>query len=196
MTCSRFKTTWFLALALTFVISARSWAVAVYYTTSNLGGGLFQYDLTVDNTGGTEPIIGLTIVKGNSVFGLDSTSTIGAPQDIGGDTSADWAYFAPGPPPDSLDYFSPNSAADVPINGTLGGFFFVSSKNPSTLTGNDFEFDLIGGTSGGSIFGGGGGGIVQPLPSSSVPEPETYLLIGIGVVVMLSYIWRRRQRAA
>jgi hypothetical protein len=82
------------ALALT--LSAEAWAAPmVLFDVNDLGGGLFQYDLTVDNTGGSEPLNGLLVLQGGSVFGLDPTSAIGAPQDVGGNPAADWSFIAP-----------------------------------------------------------------------------------------------------
>jgi hypothetical protein len=177
-------------MGLMLAASTRSWAVAVFFTTTNLGGGLFQYDLTVDNTGGAEPIQGLSILNGNSVFGLDGTSTIGAPQDIGGNPAADWFFLPPGPPPDSLDYISLDVTADVPVNGSLGGFFFRSMKDPSTLSGNQFAVDLIGSLTGGPIQGGGG--IAQP-PPTAIPEPSTVVLLTVGVLGLLAVGCRKRK---
>jgi hypothetical protein len=70
--------------------SAASALPVVQYTVSYLGGGFFQYDLVVDNDDGSEGLSGLNILHGNSVFGLDGTSTIGEP--------AGWSSFAPLPP--------------------------------------------------------------------------------------------------
>src|ERR1700730_1297284 len=110
---------------LVLTLGFQAWAAPmVLFSVDDLGGGFFQYDLTVSNNAGTEPLSGLLVLNGGSVFGLDATSIIGAPQDIGGNPAADWSFFAPLPPfVDILSYFSLDTAGDVPINGVLGGFF-------------------------------------------------------------------------
>src|SRR5262245_28962132 len=73
-------------------------APSVSFNVSDAGGGLFDYALFVDNDGGPDPIIGVLVLHGNSVFGLTGASVIGAP--------ASWAFLAPDPGPplvDSLD---------------------------------------------------------------------------------------------
>jgi len=84
-TRQRLRAVGFCATVLTLVASTQSWAgPIVLFTVDDLGGGVFEYNLIVDNTGGSEPLSGLTVIKGNSVFGLDDTSVIGAPENVGG----------------------------------------------------------------------------------------------------------------
>jgi hypothetical protein len=116
-------------------------------TTTPLGGGVFQYDLTIantdlinPNTGLPEPIAGLNILKGFSVFGLDSFSTITAPPG--------WLFFAPDPGlplMNELNFFSLDPLDDVPIGASLGGFSFESMTDPATLKRSDFAHDFVGG---------------------------------------------------
>src|SRR5215475_11878566 len=100
-----------LGLLLAIVALATSAATAapnVTFTATPLGGGLFQYDLTMNDVGGSEPFSGLDILNANSVFGLTSGSAIGAP--------AGWSFFAPLPPlVDELDFFSLAGASDVAV---------------------------------------------------------------------------------
>jgi hypothetical protein len=124
---------WFAALLVTG--SGASALPSVTYTVTPLGGGLWEYELTVDNDGGAA-LSGLNVLHGNSVFGLDDGSTIGAP---GG-----WSSFAPLPPfVDDLNWFSLAPASDVPADGSLGGFSFVSGTDPDTLGGDDFAVEGI-----------------------------------------------------
>jgi hypothetical protein len=162
-----------------FVASARAGATPmVLYSVTDLGGGLFQYDLTVDNDGGGEDLAGLNILYGDSVFGLDGSSIIGAPPG--------WLYFAPLPPLiDDLNYFSLDPGADVPIDGTLAGFFFQSSTDPNTLSGDDFAVEGIGADSATQIDLG---------IAKRVPEPGALLLLAAGGAVLTSGRGRRLRR--
>jgi hypothetical protein len=147
----------------------------VTYTTTDLGGGWFEYQLSVDNTGGSEALAGLNILHGASVFGLDGSSTIGAP--------AGWGYFEPLPPLiDDLNYFSTSLATDVAVDDTLGGFSFVSDTDPESLAPGDFAVEAIGADCACQIPLGD----AQP-----VPEPTLGILLGAGLAVA-----RRRRRIA
>jgi len=125
-----------LLAALLVTASGASALPMVTYTVDDLGGGLFQYDLTVDNAGGSAELSGLNVLHAGSVFGLDGSSTIGTP--LG------WMSFAPLPPLiDDLDYFSLSLASDILIGEALGGFSFVSARDPDTLSGDDFAVEGI-----------------------------------------------------
>lgn len=147
-------------------------------TTTPLGGGVFQYDLTIantdlinPNTGLPEPIAGLNILKGFSVFGLDSSSTITAP--------AGWMFFAPDPGiplMNELNFFSLDPLFDVLIGDSLGGFSFESMTDPATLKRSDFAHDFVGGTTSQNF---------RP-----VPEPSLLMLVAVGTVVARGF--RRR----
>jgi hypothetical protein len=148
-------------------------APMVLFGVEDLGGGLFQYDLTLNNSGGTEPLSGLLVLNGGSVFGLDASSNIGAPQDVGGNPAADWSFLAPFPPfVDILSYFSLDPAADVPIDGFQGGFSFQSFTAPQSLTSEDFSVVGIGALSATEI----------PLSTQFVSEPATLVLVLLAVV--------------
>jgi hypothetical protein len=147
--------------------TAASALPVVQYSVTDLGGGLFQYDLLVDNDDGGEGLSGLNILHGNSVFGLDGTSTIGEP--------TGWSSFAPLPPLiDDLNYFSLSTGSDIPVDGSLGGFSFQSTTDPDTLEGDDFAVEGIGADSATQIDLG---------TALLVPEPSAFvLLVAAGVV--------------
>jgi hypothetical protein len=119
------------AVALGFCAIAKA-GVIVTYSTADLGGGLFQYNFTINNASGAIADSGLLIEGGNSVFGLGPSSTIGAP--------TGWSFISPLPPfDDLLSYFSLTPATNVPIGGSLSGFTFQSMTDPEALT----EVDTI-----------------------------------------------------
>jgi hypothetical protein len=129
----------------------------VTFTAFGVSGGSFEYDLTVGNQGGGESVSGLLVLNGASTFALDNTSVIGAP--------TEWSFFGPLPPVvNPLSYFSLEAAVDVPIDGSLEGFFFQSFRDPTTLGDNDFSVALIGAVSGSEIFVG----IAQPIPEPTI----------------------------
>ena len=47
-------------------------------------------------------------------------------------------------------------------------------------------------TGGGASFGGTGS-IAEALPAAAVPEPSTFVLLGVAAVGLLGYVWRRRK---
>lgn len=153
-------------LALLAIAPAASALPIVYYDAAAMGGGLFQYLLFVDNDDGGEALAGLNVLHGNSVFGLDGDSAIGAPPG--------WSSFAPLPPfVDDVNYFSLTPGSDIAVDGSLGGFSFVSTTDPDTLTGDDFAVEGIGASTASQIDLG----IAQ-----LVPEPLVALLLALGLL--------------
>jgi hypothetical protein len=145
--------------------SSASALPVVQYSVSDLGGGLFQYNLSVDNDDGGEALSGLKILYADSVFGLDQDSVIGAP--------AGWMSFAPLPPlVHDLNYFSLAAGTDIPIDGALSGFSFRSTTDPDTIDGLDFTVEGIGSETASQIPLG----VAVP-----VPEPSTTLLLALGL---------------
>lgn len=139
---------WLCAMALLLMSSARA-APMVLFSVDDVGAGLFQYNLIVDNSTGGEPLSGLLVLNGNSLFGLDDTSEIGAPQNVAENPAANWSFFAPLPAfSDILFYFSLDPAADIPTGGSLAGFFFRSTLDPLAVTSGGFAVEAIG-----AIFG-------------------------------------------
>jgi hypothetical protein len=163
----RVRATWLIAVTLILVGSTRASADPVKFVAVPLGGGLFQYSITINNPAG-ESISGLNILDANSIFGLTPASIITAP--------ANWEFFAPDPAlgVDELNFFSLIPSADVPIGGSLGGFSFQSTTNPATIS--SLQYDLIGGTS-----------------ASQIPEPATIFLLGTGLAAVALKIHKRRQ---
>ena len=137
-------------------------------------GSEWLYEMTLHNPGGAEPLSGLNLLEAFTIFGLDDTSTIIAP--------SGWDFFAPLPPfVDELNYFSLSEASDVPIDGSLGGFSFLSSRDPDTLAWSSLSADAIGGTSSTQI------------PLLITPEPTTALLVAAGLAAQAAA--RRKQRS-
>ncbi len=168
----RAKASLFCGIALLAIAPAASALPIVYYSMTALGGGLFQYSLVVNNSGGAEALAGLNVLHGHSAFSLDGSSTIGAP--------SGWSSFAPLPPfVDDLNYFSLTPGGDIAVNASRGGFSFVSTTDPDTLSGDDFHVEGIGATTASQIDLG----IAQ-----SVPEPSVAVLLALGLI---GFGWRR-----
>jgi hypothetical protein len=136
------------------------------FAVDNLGGGLFQYDLTLTDHF-ADPLSGLNILFAHSVFGLTDVSVISAP--------AGWGFFAPFPPyVNELNWFSLNPGTDVPVGGSLGGFVFLSTTDPATLEPGNLTFDDIDGTTGRQLE--------IPIPD----QPNPVLLLTTGLVALLA----------
>jgi hypothetical protein len=174
------RAAWLCAIALLLTMKTPARAQSLLYSVEDLGTGQFQYGLIIDNRGGLEPIAGLSVLNGGSVFDLNPASPIGAPPG--------WDFFAPDPllGVDSLDYFSVLPPTDVPLNAVLAGFTFESSKDPATFSGGDFTVELISRATGKPVFRG----VAQP-----VPEPASLTLVGAGAFALLGGRLRFRRRA-
>jgi hypothetical protein len=148
----------------------------VVIAPTSLGNGLYEYDLTVENMGGTQPIQGLILFNATSTFGLDFSSTVTTP--------AGWGYippFAP-PPGDILTYYSSSPSTDIPINGTLGGLSFDSSY--LDLTSSDFVLNSVGSYT----------STEQVIVAQLVPEPSSFVLLASSLLIGLGYACRHSQR--
>lgn len=158
-------------------LNGPTWAGFVTFGVDDLGVGTFQYNLHINNFvefNLGEPISGLNILNGNSVFGLDDFSMIDAP--------IDWSFFAPFPPfVDELNYFSLAPTADVAIGDSLGGFSFQSMTDPNALSGNDFLIEVVLAS-----------GVQGPQEVAQTPEPTSLTLIALGLAG-LGFAKRRRE---
>ena len=171
----RARSALFGALLLGLLVSAPASAVPfVTVLATDLGGGLFQYDLTLHNAGGAEPLSGLNVLHANSVFGLTAGSTISAP--------AGWSHFAPLPPfVDELNFFSLTNPSDVAVDASLAGFSFQSTTGWSSVA-TSFEVEGIGGTTSSQI----------PFGNAIVtPEPGTAVLLAVALAVQAALRRRR-----
>jgi hypothetical protein len=160
---------WAAVIAALFLASACRASPHVTFGVADLGGGIFRYQMTLDNQAGSEPLSGLDILNGNSLFGLDASSVIGAPPN--------WSFLAPLPPfADDLDYFSSIPSVDVPIGGALAGFFFDSTLDPGVVIGTGFAVEAIGAISASQIS----------LPNAQfIAEPSSLALLAAGLNGMM-----------
>ena len=169
---------WLFVILMIIGVSSGARATTVTFSATPVGGGFFQYSLTLINTGKPhQPIAGLNILNGNSVFGLTPSSIITAP--------SNWSFFSPDPSigANELNYFSLSAMADVSVGGSLGGFSFLSMTNPGTISGSQFAFDLVP-QSGPNCCTG---------TAEPVPEPSTILLLGTGLTAVAAAVRGRRK---
>lgn len=171
---------WLFVILMIIGVSSGARASTVTFSATPVGGGLFQYSLTVISTGEpNQPIAGLNILNGNTVFGLTPSSIITAPPN--------WSFFSPDPDigANELNFFSLSPSADVSVGGSLGGFTFLSMTNPGTISGSQFAFDLVP-QSGPNCCTG---------TAEPVPEPTTILLLGTGLTAVASGVRGQRKSA-
>jgi len=145
--------------------------------------GFFRYDMTVINPNQNPQkfITGLIVSSAFSLFGVDASSTIGAPRVNGNQ----WGFVAPAPPfADNLTYFSPAAAGDIGPGGVQGGFRFDSPVSFDSICPCDFEVVLIERTA----------GPLPPINPTLVPEPATAAVAGLSMLAFLGFARRRRNR--
>jgi|SRR5580700_6545487 hypothetical protein len=177
--CKGMRRSLLCSAALLLTAHCAAWAgPLVTYSVTDEGDG-FNYSLSIINPAGNPQffVSGLIVVHGFSVFGLDATSTIGAP--------TDWSFLPPLPPfADNLSYFSNVNTADVQPGTTLDGFTFKSPTNPADLCPcGDFQIVLIDSVQ----------GALAPIDAQAVPEPASIFLLGLGLT-FLRLIYRGRER--
>jgi len=86
------------------------------------------------------------------------------------------------------------STQTITLDVTSGG---VAVHHFSASAGTFTGIDRLGGVGVGVENDPGkyGEGYIDNVVLSSVPEPSTLILLGIGAISLLSYAWRRRKRA-
>ena len=155
------KTKLLKAILLGVLVTIPLHAAILEHTSTDLGGGLFRYDLTLNNTLSV-PLSGLNLLTAATSFGLGPSSVITAP--------AGWDYFPPLPGfVNEQSFFSLDPIFDVQPRARVAGFSFVSTTNPSTVGAADFSFDLIDGLTGAQI---------------AIPEPSTLASLLLGSCVI------------
>lgn len=87
----------------------------------------------------------------------------------------------------ALPNFFTTAVLTLDFDQVITGFNFATSNNPTVRMQN------VGRNGGGSLklTGTPGGG--PPNPSPSVPEPSSLVLLGIGLMSMAGYGWRRKR---
>jgi hypothetical protein len=165
------------ALVLLILGTVRADAAGVSYTVAPSRPGMFKYNLVLNNDSGAETLSGLNVLDGNSVFGLDGSSDIGAPPG--------WEYFAPLGPVNDLNYFSMGAATDVTPGEKLSGFYFQSATPPSALEGGTFRVEGIG-----YLNEGDDAAQIEFAPAVVVPEPTSVLVLIVAVAAMLAWCVR------
>lgn len=146
-------------------IGGQAWgAPMVFFNALDQGGGLFQYNLSLDNRSGGVTLAGLNVLNANSVFGVDPSTVIGAP--------ADWSFIAPFPPfVDDLDYLALTTSANVLPGAFMTGFSFQSTLDPSVVRFSGFAVEAIDASTSSQI---------QLAAAQFVPEPPALPLWAAG----------------
>jgi hypothetical protein len=96
----------------------------------------------------------------------------------------------------TLDLTTNVTASEALVGGDR--FLFQVLSNNATLVASGLQISIPGPNPTVSPFGGSlGNGVSVPAPAvSSVPEPSTLTLLGLGSLGLLGYGWRRRKRTA
>jgi hypothetical protein len=168
------------------------------FTDTTISPGVFQYDLTLNNTGSTT--IGtfwFSWIPGSDFMPVSPTGVV-SPTGWG-DT------ITTGGPPDGFAIlFTANAAADdLAAGGSLSGFMFDSTLTPAELQIASTEspanpvntaFSYIGAP----LDDPGVKFLVTPAITASTPEPTTTLstALGFGLILLFSNLLRRRRSTA
>ncbi len=152
------------AIAL-LVLTSHAWAGAIVTATETTPSPLGHlYSLKVK--AGDDPVQGVIVLNGFTLFGLGAGSPITAPPD--------WSYIPPfGEIDDALYFFSNNAAADIKKNESLGGFEFDTDKSVG-------KFDVLLITSAGTE------------QVTVTPEPGASLLVLAGATLLVLAVRSRR----
>jgi hypothetical protein len=165
------------------------------FTDSLVSPGVYQYDLTLNNTGTTT--IGtfwFSWIPGADFMPVSPTSIV-SPTGWGDTVTT-------GGPPDgfAIQWTANASADDLAAGGSLPGFMFDSTLTPAELQSASTEspanpvntaFSYIGAP----LADPGVKFLVTPAITASTPEPTTTLstALGFGLILLFSNLLRRRR---
>ena len=155
-------------------------SLGVAVLSTDLGGGLYQYEFSISNLSGVLPIEGFSLLAAASVLGLDSAGVVAMP--------TGWDFLAPDPSlgVDSLDFFAFDSSASVAVGGVLGGFVVQSMTAPGLIGSRGLAVELLG----------SGSQVVYRGVATAVPEPSSMVLTAIAAGLLAVVVPRRRRRVA
>lgn len=156
--------TWGVVLVLASFVPAFAVPI-VTSTVTDLGGGLFTYRYEVTN-----PVESAEILYEFGLFFSGDPSNVASP--------AGWdSIFGLG----FVDWFSTDMSADLVAGASLENFMFESRLGPGEIQFATVGYDAISGYDPDHLTTFGGTTVGPTV--SSVPEPSTMLLIGVGFVV-------------
>jgi hypothetical protein len=159
-------------------------------TDQPLGGGVFQYNLALKDTGTTNiGTLWFSWVPGEDFMTTSPTNVL---------TPANWIeIIMHGGSNDGYSIQFVNGSGPLTPGNTLGGFQFDSTMTPAQMAGKSIFFPTTQVPtsyvySGGPFSDAG----FQFIASVQTPEPSSIILASIGGTAVLLVVWRRRRRSA